>query len=163
MPKRVEKVIYRWTSHLPSVLSPYTYVFKVSPAYSGYGLASGRRVRKTIFSQLYGKNSFVYPSEVANAAGIWDEILPSETRPATHRIEIGVLRKGSGIPRSPFFLEYFCFDTKIKSSDRIAYQIAGFLADQLDESECFDGAAIEETQQTYWLLCIYAGWKQFRK
>lgn len=162
-PKQAEKVIYRWTSALPPILSPYTYVVKVPPAYRDRSIGSARRVRSVIFPQLYGKNSFVYADQLDYAASVWNEIIPSTERPATHRIEIGLLRKGSGSPKSPFFIEYFCFDTMHKSSDRIAIQIAGFVAEQLDEAEEFDGAAIKETQQTYWLLCIYAGWKEFKK
>lgn len=164
-PKRPEfKVIYRWTSLLPSVLSPYTYVFKISSAAASkkYGLQSGRRVREIIFKQLYSKNSFCYPHEVAKTASLWAEIIPSEARPATHRIEIGIIRKASGSLGSPFFSEYFCFDSKHKTSDRIAIQIAGFLADQLDEARNFDGAAIEVSRHTFWLMCVFAGWKHFK-
>lgn len=162
-PKQSEKVIYRWTSALPLALSPYNYVVKISPTYPDRSIGSARRVRKIIFPQLYSKNSFVYADQLDYAADLWNEIIPSTTRPATHRIEIGVLRKDSAALRSPFFVEYFCFDTQFKSSDRIAIQIAGFVAEQLDEVGVFEGAAIGERQQTYWLLCVYAGWKQFKQ
>ena len=162
-PKQAEKVIYRWTSALPLTLSPYTYVVKIFPTHPDRSLGSARRVRAVIFPQLYGENSFVYADQLDYAASIWNEIIPSTERPATHRIEIGVLRKNGGTLRSPFFVEYFCFSTQFKSSDRIAIQIAGFLAEQLDEVGVFEGAAIGQRQQTYWLLCVYAGWKQFKQ
>lgn len=161
--KKPFELIYGWASPIAAALSPcpYTYVFKISPVYSESGLRSGGRVRRTVFSQIIMPNSFRRVSDANKmAADIWDEIIVSESRPATHRIEIGILRKGSGVPRSPFFSEYFCFESKIKTSDRVAIQIAGFLADQLEEAKVFEGAAIGENQ-TYWLLCIYAGWKQF--
>lgn len=161
--KKAFELIYGWANPRVDALSPcpYAYVFKVSPSYTQNGLRSGRRIRRTVFSQIIMPNSFRRVSDANKmAADIWDEIIPSIARTATHRIEIGILRKGSGVPRSPFFSEYFCFDSKIKTSDRVAIQIAGFLADQLEEAKVFEGAAIGE-RQTYWLLCIYAGWKQF--
>jgi hypothetical protein len=159
-------LIYGWASPQKAALSPcpYVYIFKItSPHYSEAGLRSGRRTRRAVFSQLFSENSYRRiddPNKVA--ADIWDEIIPSEHRPATHRIEIGILRKGSGVPRSPFFSEYFCFKASgiHKSSDRVAVQIAGFVADQLEECDIFDGAAIGGNPM-YWRLCIYAAWKRY--
>jgi hypothetical protein len=163
--KKGFELIYGWASPQKIALSPcpYVYIFKVSPQYSVYGLRSGRRTRRIVLSQFFSKDSYRRINDPNKAAvDIWDEIIPSEQRLATHRIEIGILRKGSGVPRSPFFSEYFCFESVgiNKTSDRIAIQIAGFLADQLEECGVFEGAAIADNQ-TYWLLCIYAAWKRF--
>lgn len=165
--KKSFKLIYGWASPQIAALSPcpYIYVFSILPSsrYVENGLRSGRRTRRIVFSEVILPNSYRRQSDANKmAADIWNEIIPSELRPATHRIEIGILRKGSSIPRSPFFSEYFCFSAikSGKSSDRIVVQIAGFVADQLEECKVFDGAAIEGNK-TYWLMVIYAGWKQF--
>lgn len=165
--KKGFKLIYGWASPQKPALSPcpYTYVFTVLPIqpYIENGLRSGTRTRRIVFSQIIMPNSYRRVNDASKgAADIWGEIIPSQSRPPTHRIEIGILRKGSGVPRSAFFSEYFCFAAinNQKASDRIAIQIAGFLADQLEECDVFEGAAIGGNK-TYWLLCIYAAWKRF--
>ena len=161
------KLVYGWASPQIAALSPcpYIYVFSISPSsrYAKNGLRSGRRTRQIVFSEVILPNSYRRQSDANKmAADIWNEIIPSDSRAATHRFEIGILRKGSETPRSPFFSEYFCFSAinSRKASDRIAIQIAGFVADQLEECKVFDGAAIEGNK-TYWLMVVYAGWKFF--
>jgi hypothetical protein len=92
---------------------------------------------------------------------LWDQVIPSASRLATHRLELGILRKRSGLPRSAFFVEYFCFlSFDGKDSDRVAIQIAGFLASQLEDSRVFDGEALANSK-AYWLAGILAAWKEF--
>jgi hypothetical protein len=162
------RLLYGWASPKVANLlnTPYVYAFTIStiaPEAQSRGLRSGRKMRRIVLSELVRPDSLGgFDSANQIRLDIWDEIIPSQNRPATHRIELGILRKKSGIPRSAFFGDYFCF-TPIgnqKSSDRVAIQIAGFLARQLEEAQVFDGAAIGDNR-TYWLMCIFAAWKEF--
>jgi hypothetical protein len=49
-----------------------------------------------------------------------------------------------------------------KASDRIAIQIAGFVADQLSEFKVFEGEAIDGNK-LYWLMCVHAAWKRYKQ
>lgn len=167
IPPKEFRILYGWASpKIPNLASaPYIYVFKITCLDGNAidaGLRSGARLRKYVLKNL------VFPTASGGIGatcreniGIWNEIIPSSKRHPTHRIELGVLRKKSGIPRSALFSEYFCF-TPInnKTSDRVAIQIAGFVASELEKVQSFDGARIRDNR-AYWLLCVFSAWKQF--
>lgn len=162
------RLLYGWANPaVPNLLNtPYVYVFTIQPiAPSALAKAPGRgrAMRQIVLAELLCADSFGgVDANNQDRLDIWDEIIPSQSRPATHRVELGILRKKSGIPRSAFFSDYFCFApmTNGKTSDRVAIQIAGFLAKQLEEAQVFDGAAIGNNK-TYWLMCVFAAWKEF--
>lgn len=164
------KLIYAWANpEIPKYNNaPYVYVFKVtaigseSESIQSNAIERSRSVRRFVQQYIIGQDS-QRTSDLADSqrSSIWAEIIPSRQRPATHRVELGILRKESGIPRSQFFSEYFCFaPLNNKSSDRVAVQIAGFVASQLEDARVFDGAAIERNR-AYWMLCIMAGWRLY--
>lgn len=166
-PPKEFKIVYGWASPKVAKLlnCPYIYVFKlttVDGAAVRSGLRRGIQSRGYVFSKLLFKSSSNGGGEIdGEIANIWNEIIPSNRRPPTHRVELGILRKGSGIPRSPLFSEYFCFTPlNGKTSDQVAIQIAGFVASELECVQSFDGERIGDNR-AYWMLCIYAAWKEF--
>lgn len=162
------RLLYGWANPaVPNLLNtPYVYVFSIqpiAPSALANGLRKGRKMRGVVLSEFICATSCGdFDADTQQRLDIWDEIIPSQSRPPTHRVELGILRKKSGIPRSAFFSDYFCFApiTNGKTSDRIAIQIAGFLAKQLEEAQVFNGAAIGDNK-TYWLMCVFAAWKEF--
>jgi hypothetical protein len=162
------RLLYGWANPAvpPYQQCPYVYLWKITPTASlaiTKGIQKGAKMRETVLEELI----FEGPLDrldcgYKNPLGAWNEIIPTGRRTPTHRIELGILRKKSGIPRSAFFSEYFCFTPigTAKTSDQIAIQVAGFLASQLKEVKVFDGVAIGG-HKSYWLMCVYAAWKQF--
>jgi hypothetical protein len=161
------QLIYGWASpQIPAHQnSPYVYVFRVSPiADTRIAYRSAQKsesLRRFIRKHLDLQDSSVDEFERGKEFGrLWNAIIPSDSRPATHRIELGILRKGSGIGRSAFFVEYFCFapiTVDGRDADTAAIRIAGFLASQLKDSRVFDGGALTSSK-AHWLFAIQAAW-----
>ena len=168
-PSKAVQLIYGWASpQIPTHQnSPYVYVFRVSPiADSRIAARSAQKsesLRRFIRKHLDLQDASIGEFERGKEFGrIWNAIIPSVSRPATHRIELGILRKGSGIARSAFFVEYFCFaPTTIngRDADTAAIRIAGFLASQLKDSRVFDGGALANSK-AYWLFAVLAAWNR---
>ena len=160
--------IYGWVS--PKVpyerMSSYVYVFKIKPVSNGdalpNGVERGRSLRKFVHQNVLWKTQLGDSLDTvgSNLIHDWDQIIPTAARLPTHRLEMGILRKGSNVPRSPFFDEYFCFlPMDGRDSDRAAIRIAGFLALRLKESRDFDGEALK-LSRVYWLAAILVAWKR---
>lgn len=160
--------LYGWVS--PKVrfnpVSSYVYVFKIKPASNGdalpHGVSRGRSLRAFVHQNVLWKSQLGDSIDPvgSNLIHDWDQIIPTAARLPTHRLEMGILRKGSKVPRSPFFDEYFCFLPMDGSdSDRAAIRIAGFLALRLKESKNFDGEALK-LSRVYWLAAILVAWKR---
>lgn len=169
-PSRKEfHLIYGWASlYIPSnQRCPYVYVFRITPLPSGdalpRGVTRGQSLRRFIHENLlWEAASFSESATNQELIRCWDEIIPSATRLPTHRLEMGILRKNSGIPRSPFFTEYFCFlPFDGRASDKVAVRIAGFLASQLEDTQGFQGEALKSSK-AYWLAAILAGWRRLK-
>ena len=161
-------LIYGWASlKIPALNKcPYVYVFRIQALPNGDAFPSavrrGRSLRRFICENLLWEvppGTFNGPNE--ELIRVWDQIIPSPSRLPTHRLEMGILRKGSGVPRSPFFDEYFCFlSYSGKDSDKVAIRIAGFLASQLEDTQGFEGEALKNSR-AYWLAAVFAAWKRF--
>jgi len=161
-------VIYAWISlkTLPNKRCPYAYVFKIVPISNGdsipIGFERGRELRRFVHAHVLWKDGLDYCMDTMgqNVVPLWDQIIPSTSRLPTHRLELGLMRKGSKIPRSPFFNEYFCFlPLDGGDSNGSAIRIGGFLASRLKEINNFDGDALI-SGKAYWLSAIMAAWKQ---
>jgi hypothetical protein len=162
------QIIYGWASIRVPVYQrcPYVYVFRLRAVPNGDAIPNavrrGRELRQFVCENLLWETTSL-PNSAANRELLryWDEIIPAPARLPTHRLELGILRKQSGIPRSPFFDEYFCFlSFSGKDSDRVARRIAGFLSSQMEDTQGFQGEALKNSR-AYWLAAILAAWKQF--
>jgi hypothetical protein len=160
--------IYGWASpYVPRYKRcPYVYVWKIIPQPNGNaipaGFSQGGRTRRFIHKNLLWEASS-NPQSPLNQALLdrWNQILPSASRLPTHLVEMGILRKGSGIPRSPFFIEYFCFTPyNGKDSNKVAIRIAGFLSDRVEELGNYDGEALDDSR-AYWLAAVLCAWSKF--
>ncbi len=160
--------IYGWVSPKVPVgqRCPYVYVFRIKPIPNGdaipNGVERGRELRSFVHKNVLWKTQLGDRLDTVGQDLIsdWDKIIPSAARLPTHRLEMGIMRKNSGIPRSSFFDEYFCFlPVSGRDSDKVAIRIAGFLALQLKESKNFDGEALKSSK-IYWLVAILAAWKR---
>ena len=162
-------LIYGWASlRVPKGnRCPYVYIFQINTVPNGNAIPiavnKGRLFRRFVHEHLlwevppgteYGPNTELIRD--------YDEIIPSAARLPTHRLEMGILRKESGIPRSPFFVEYFCFlPFNGKDSNRVAIRTAGFLASQLEDARVFEGEALKGSK-AYWSAAIMAAWRRLR-
>lgn len=160
--------IYGWVSPKVPVSQrcPYVYVFRIKPVSNGdaipHGFERGRILRGFVHQNVLWKTQLGSGIDTvgSNLIHDWDQIIPSAARLPTHRLEMGILRKGSKIPRSPFFDEYFCFLPLYGGdSDKAAIRIAGFLTLRLKESKNFDGEALK-LSKVYWLAAILVAWKR---
>ena len=160
-------LIYGWVSlFIPAhQRCPYVYVFRITPLPNGgaipNGVTRGRSLRRFVHENLFWEAAtFSKSPSNQELVRCWDEIIPSVARLPTHRLEMGILRKNSGLPRSAFFVEYFCFlPLNGTSSDRVAVRIAGFLASQLEDTQGFQGEALKNSR-AYWLAAVLAAWKR---
>ena len=145
---------------------PYVVVFKINLQPNGdaipNGFAKGKLLRKFVHENVLWKSE---PNDrldtvSQNLVQDWDQIIPSISRLPTHRLEMGIMRKKSGVPRSPFFDEYFCFlPMNGQDSDKAAIRIAGFLSSRLQDANDFQGEALK-TSKVYWLVAILVAWKR---
>ena len=161
-------LIYGWVSlKIPaSQRCPYVYVFRIVPIPNGNaipsGFAKGRVLHEFVHKNLLWNNSPYSRLDRANQDLIraWDQIIPSAARLPTHRVEMGIVRKGNNAPRSIFFRESFCFLTLDgKDPDKAAIRIAGFLTTRLNEVKSFQGEALDRNK-AYWLAAILAAWRR---
>lgn len=161
-------LIYGWASlYVPRYKRcPYVYIWKIVPQPNGNaiptGFSEGRRLRRFVQENLLWQiASDPQPPLNQTLLDRWNQIIPSPARLPTHRVEMGILRKGSGIPRSPFFVEYFCFlPYNGRDSNKVATRIAGVLANRVEELGNYDGEALDKNR-AYWLAAVLCAWKEF--
>ena len=161
-------LIYGWASLKVTAQNRCAYVniFKIVPIGGGdaipNGVLRGRSLRIFVHQYVLWKSA---PDDWDNTVGQnliydWDQIIPSPTRLPTHRLEMGLMQKGSSLPRSPFFDEYFCFlPLNGGDSNKVAIKIATFLSSRLKETGNFRGEALPASK-TYWLISILSAWRQ---